>query len=64
MNSQIQTITFTTMIPTVTTGNVRVGTLSFSGSMPRESYRITRAINAFWACRRFSAWSQTADCGP
>src|SRR5713226_9698986 len=35
LNSQIQTITFTTMIPTVTTGNVRVGTLSFSGSMPR-----------------------------
>src|SRR6266508_6976733 len=35
VNSQIQTITLTTMIPTVTTGNVRVGTLSFSGSMPR-----------------------------
>src|SRR6266576_5994502 len=35
VNSQIQTITLTTMIPTVTTGNVRVGTLSFSGNMPR-----------------------------
>ena len=37
LDSQIQTIAFTTMIPTVTTGNVLVGTLSFSGSMARES---------------------------
>ena len=29
-----------------------------------RGYEITRAISAFWACSRFSAWSQTADRSP
>jgi hypothetical protein len=35
LHSQIQTIAFATIRPTVTIGNVRVGTLSFSGSSLR-----------------------------
>ena len=49
--------------PTVTTGNVRPGTLSRIGSSAC-AYRITRAITAFWVWSRFSAWSQTSDRGP
>src|SRR6266550_4367160 len=35
VNSQIQTIALTVMMPTVTIGNALVGTLSFNGSMGR-----------------------------
>ena len=64
MNSQIQTAMFAAISPTVTIGNERVGTLSLSGNKQPGGYEITSAISAFCACRRFSAWSQTADCGP
>jgi hypothetical protein len=55
--------TFATISETVTTGKCRVGTLSLSGSTVCRQ-RITSAISAFCECSRFSAWSQTADCGP
>jgi hypothetical protein len=42
----------TAMIPTVTTGNARVGTLSRSGSTS-GSYRITSAAGAFCPRTRF-----------
>ena len=29
-----------------------------------HALRTISAISAFWAWSRFSAWSQTADCGP
>ena len=29
----------------------------------RSSQPISAAMTAFWACRRFSAWSKTTDCG-
>ena len=34
------------------------------GELVLVHQRTTSASSAFWACRRFSAWSQTADCGP
>ena len=61
LHSQIQTIELTTISATVTSGKLRVGTLSLSGSTERGGYGITSAISAFCAWRRFSAWSQTAD---
>ena len=42
----------------VTIGNDRVGTLSLSGN---KRYGTISASRAFCACRRFSAWSQTAE---
>ena len=34
------------------------------GELVLVHQRTTSASSAFWACRRFSAWSHTADCGP
>ena len=63
-HSQSQTITLAAISATVTIGNALVGTLSFSGSIAARRLRDHEREQAFCACRRFSASSQTADCGP
>ena len=64
MNSQIQTIALTTMIPTVTTGNVLVGTLSFSGSMARGVLPNDESHQRLLGVQAVLGLSHTADCGP
>ena len=59
-SSSTTTATFS-MHPAISAGSESSARRTTSSKL---IYSMMSASSAFCACRRFSAWSQTADCGP